>query len=299
MAEELIIDREGLRWHHFDDPEDPELTVLAPQYMLHELALEDCSNLSQRAKMDDYGHHLFFVFNTLHFNAEQETLIIGKLGVFAGEDFVVTVANGQSRTVAHVQARLSSGRQFDSPDRLVHALMDYVCDQFQPLIDAIAEDIAELESVVYEKPDPSGSIRAFGIKRVLISVRRVAAAHREIINQLLRREPSFVSSELKVYFRDIYDHLLLALELIEANRDLVLGILDVNLAATAHRTSEIVKVLTMYATILLPLNLITGFFGMNFPGMPLVHERFGLPLVAAVMLITTLLIARYLKTREL
>ncbi|HEY9867969.1 MAG TPA: magnesium/cobalt transporter CorA [Candidatus Obscuribacterales bacterium] len=298
MPEELIIDTQSLRWYHFDDPEDPELTILAPEFDLHPLSLEDCVSPSQRAKMDDFGSHLFFILNTLHFNVEDEILIIGKLCVFAGSDFVITVSNGKSRTVDHVRARITAGHAYTASDELVHALMDFVCDQFQPLIDQISDDIGELESRVYERPDPAASMRAFGIKRVLISLRRVGAAHREIINKLLHRDPPFVSQNLNLYFRDIYDHIVLALELIESNRDLVLGIIDVNLSATAHRTNEIVKVLTMYATILLPLNLVTGFFGMNFHYMPLLDEKFGVPLVCAVMLITTYLISRYLATRE-
>lgn len=299
MPEELIIDRKEMIWHHFDDPEDPELVVLAAQYKLHELAMEDCINLSQRAKMDDYGHFLFFVFNTLHFREKEELLIIGKLCVFAGEGFVVTVANGESRTVDYVRGKVKSGVDYPTPDRLLHALMDYVCDQFQPIIDLIADEVVELETGLLEKSDPDASIRAFGIKRVLISLRRAAAAHREIINQLLRRTPHFVDPLVTAYFRDIYDHLLLALELIEANRDLVLGIIDLNLSATASRTNDIVKRLTLFATILLPLNVITGFFGMNFASMPLVRENFGVMVVIVVMLITTAITYHYLKTRDL
>jgi len=298
MPEELIIDTNSLRWYHFDDPEDPELTVLAPEFALHPLSLEDCVSPSQRAKMDDFGDHLFFVFNTLHFNDKDQILLIGKLCVFAGVDFVVTVANGRSRTVEHVQARLRAGHSYGAPDELVHELLDYVCDQFQPLIDQVSDDIGELETKVYERPDPSTSIRAFGIKRVLLSLRRVAAAHREIINKLLHRDPPFVSQHLNLYYRDVFDHLVLALELIETNRDLVLGIIDVNLSSTAHRTNEIVKVLTMYATILLPLNLVTGFFGMNFDHMPLIHQPHGVALVCVVMLFTTMAVSRYLRTRE-
>lgn len=299
MPEELIIDTDSLRWYHFDDPDDPELTILAPEFDLHPLSLEDCVSPSQRAKMDDFGSYLFFVLNTLHFIEQDQALIVGKLCVFAGADFVITVSNGKSRTVDYVRARVRSGHSYQASDEIVHALMDFACDQFQPLIDQVSEDIAELESKVYQRPDPETSMRAFGMKRVLISLRRVAAAHREIINKLLHRDPPFVSRQLNLYFRDVYDHLVLALELIETNRDLVLGIIDVNLSATAHRTNEIVKVLTMYATILLPLNLVTGFFGMNFDDLPLIHAWYGVPLVGLVMLITTVLVSRYLKMREL
>ncbi len=298
MPEELILDTKALRWYHFDDPEDPELTVLAPEFGLHPLSLEDCVSPSQRAKMDDFSDHLFFVFNTLHFNDKDQILLIGKLCIFAGSDFVITVANGRSRTVEHVHGRIKSGHHYSAPDELVHGLLDYVCDQFQPLIDQVSEDIGALELKVYERADPTTSIRAFGIKRVLLSLRRVAAAHREIINKLLHRDPPFVSQQLNLYYRDIFDHVVLALELIETNRDLVLGIADVNLSSTAHRTNEIVKVLTMYATILLPLNIVTGFFGMNFDHMPLIHQQYGVALVCIVMLFTTVMVSRYLQTRE-
>ncbi|MBI4533528.1 MAG: hypothetical protein HY711_06235, partial [Candidatus Melainabacteria bacterium] len=175
MPEEIIIDAPELRWHHFDDPDDPELVVLAPQYELHPLALEDCVSPSQRAKLDDYGNHLFLVLNTLHFNVEDETLIIGKLCVFAAKNFVVTVAIGESRTVAHVKNKIASSHIYQTSDQLLHALMDFVCDQFQPLLDVISDDIGALESKVYEHPDTSTCMRAFGMKRVLISLRRAAA----------------------------------------------------------------------------------------------------------------------------
>lgn len=294
--EQIIIDERDLRWHHFDDPEDPELIVLAAQYKFHELSLEDCVNLSQRAKMDDYGHYLFFVFNTLHFKEKEEILLIGKLCVFAGEGFVVTVSDGESRTVDHVGGKIKSGTTYESVDRLVHALLDYVCDQFQPLIDLIAEEVVELESLILEGSDSDAPVRTFGIKRVLISLRRLAVAHREIINQILRRHPPFVGAQANLYFRDIYDHLLLAIELIEANREMVLGIIDLNMSATTERTNEIVKRLTLFATILLPLNVITGFFGMNFAAMPLVRETFGVGLVCIIMLVTTILTYRYFKS---
>lgn len=284
MPEEMIIDNDIVRWHHFDDPEDPELVVLASYYSLHELAIEDCGSKNARVKLDDYGDYLFAILSVLDFDSKEDVLVDHKLGVFIGSDFLVTVCDGPNRSVNYVKSRLVSNAKRLTAIEIFHQLTDYVCDQFLPVIDKISEETAEMEQVVHDRPDQGISRKSISLKTSLSVVRRHAAAHREIVNALLRKQPPVLDTQLTLYFRDIYDHIVHAIELIEMHRELLTGLIDLNLSATAHRTNEIVKMLTIYATILLPLNVITGYFGMNFDNLPFIHDQ------TAVLIVTLLLV---------
>ena len=190
MPEHLLLDSDGLKWHHFDDPDDPELVVLAAHYSLHELALEDCATTSSRAKIDDYGDYVFVVLNAPHFTAKSDSLQEHRLCVFVGEEFAVTVCDGVSRAVDHARATVKTPWIWKrTPQDILYLVMDYACDRFLPTIDDISEEIDELEDQVYQKPDQSISRRATELKKVLTMLRRSASSHREIINQLLRKRP--------------------------------------------------------------------------------------------------------------
>ncbi len=298
MAEISIIDNNDLKWHHFDDPDDPELVVLAAYYGLHELALEDCNSTTSRAKFDDYGKHVFVVLNAPQFGAG-DVLLENRLCVFIGDGFAVSVCDGANKAVTHVKAVVSSEWIWNRTARdILYLLMDYVCDQFLPTIDDISEEIADLEERVYENPDQEISRRATILKKVLTTLRRSATSHREIINQLLRRNPPIIEAPLNLYFRDIYDHLVQATDLIETDRDLLGGIIDTNMQATAHRTNEIVKMLTVYAAVLLPLNCVTAYFGMNFDFLPLIHDKWGPPIISLILIGMVVGSALYFRRRD-
>jgi magnesium transporter len=132
----------------------------------------------------------------------------------------------------------------------------------------------------------------------LSMIRRFAVAHREVVNGLLRKHPPVLDAQLTLYFRDIYDHLVHATELIEMHRELLTGLLDLNLSATAHRTNEIVKMLTIYATILLPLNVITGYFGMNFDHLPFTHDSIAVPIVTFSLVFIALASTIFFRNRN-
>jgi magnesium transporter len=298
MAEETIIDNEMMRWHHFDDPEDPELVVLAAHYSLHELAIEDCVSRNARVKLDDYGSYLFAILSVLIFDSKSDELQDQKIGVFIGHNFLVTVCHGSNRSVNYVRARLATGESRHSPIEVFHRLTDHVCDQFLPVIDTISDEIAEMEQLVHDKPDQAISRKAISLKAALSMTRRFAVAHREVVNALLRKHPPVLDTQLTLYFRDIYDHIVHATELIEMHRELLTGLIDLNLSATAHRTNEIVKMLTIYATILLPLNVITGYFGMNFDQLPFIHDHMAVPLVTLVLIFIALASTLFFRGRN-
>jgi len=274
IASALVGERGGFRWYHVDDPKSPVLDALAAHFGLHELAIEDCRNMRQRAKFEEYDGHLFAIINTLHFERDNIECWFGELDAFVGKDFVVSVYNGSSRTVNAVKPKFATDAKLAHPGRLLMTMFDVAVDRYLPVLDEIEDRIEHLESEVYEQPSPKLLGEIFAMKRALIDFRRVASMMREVVNQILYRTEPWLKSQ-QVYFRNVYDHVVRALDFAETYRDILTGVLDVHLTATANRTNETMKILTVFATLATPFLLVTGYYGMNFENLPLLHSPNG------------------------
>jgi len=270
----LLGERSGFRWFHIEDLHSPALDELAAQFGLHELALEDCRNERTRAKLEDYEEHVFVVANTVHFDPQKCAYWFGEFDIFVGKDFLISVHNGPSRTMRAILPRFQADAKLAHPGRLLHALLDFIVDRYLPVLDSIEDRIEVIEKEVYENPSPRLLAEIFSLKRCLVDFRRTAMGMREVVNQILHCPEPWLRSQ-HAYFRDVYDHIVRALDFVESYRDILTGVLDVHLTATANRTNEIVKVLTIFATLALPFILVTGFFGMNFDNLPWTHHPHG------------------------
>lgn len=283
IAECLLGTRGGFRWYHVEDVRGPALDALATEFGLHDLAVEDCRNLRQRAKVEEYDNHLFLIVNTVHFDAEKIECWFGELDVFVGKDFLISAHDGPSRTIRAVRPMFDADPKLAHPGHLLHALLDYVVDRYLPVLDTVEDRIDALEDQCYHRPSPKLLAELFALKRALINFRRIATGMRDLVNHLLYRNEPWLRSQ-QPYFRNVYDHVVRALDFVESYRDILTGILDVHLTATANRTNEIMKVLTIFATLATPFLLVTGFFGMNFDYLPLLHHPLGAAWVTAGML---------------
>lgn len=293
----LVCEHNGFRWFHVEDVRGPVLDELAALYGLHELAVEDCRNLRQRAKLEEYEHHLFVIANNVHFAPEQERCWFGEIDFFVGKDFFISVHDGPSRSFRAVQPRVEHDRRLAHPGRLLELFLDWLVDQYLPVLDSVEDRIEALEERVVAQPSPAVLQEIFALRRALIDFRRVATTMREVLNHLMNRTEPWLRSQ-HAYFRNIYDHLIRALDFVETYRDILNGVLDVHLTATANRTNEIMKVLTIFATLATPFLLITSFYGMNFAHLPWLHDRWGPLWVSALMLGTGLLMLWWFKRRQ-
>lgn len=295
----LIGERNGFRWYHVDDPSGPALGELAAQLGLHELAVEDCRNRRQRAKLEEYDGHLFIIFNSIHFDPEQQECWFREIDFFVGKDFLVSVREGPtpSRTVAAVLPTFHSDPTIAHPGRLLQSMLDFMVDQYLPVLDTVEDRIEQIEEQILESPTPRLLADIFALRRALIDFRRVALAGREVINHLLYRAEPWLQSQ-QPYFRNIYDHIVRALDFAETYRDILTGVLDVHLSATANRTNDIMKRLTAWATIAIPFLLITGFFGMNFPNLPWLDSALGWVYASLAMIAIGVAIGAYIKYRD-
>jgi magnesium transporter len=282
-----------LEWYDIADPASPELDELARRFGLHELQIEDCRHRPQRAKTEDHDTYIFTVLKHLHNNGDLE---FDDLDVFLGPGFIVTVRDADCAVYDKVRARAEQ-EHVQRLDRLFYIMIDAVVDEYLPVLDKIADDISEIEDEVLSRPQPDVLARLFGLKRKLIEFRRVGSGMREVVNTLMRREHGIIGDDLDPYFRDVYDHLIRTVEFIETYRDLLTGSLDIYLSAVANRTNEVMKVLTIWGTIALPLVIITGFFGMNLP-LPWSHAAHGTLFAGALMVASTVAVLLYFKRKH-
>jgi len=244
---------QSLRWFDVPDPASSDLDQLAKQFNLHTLDIEDCRHHPQRAKEEEHENYVFCILKRIHVKAD---LHFRDVCVFLGRDFLITVHTGENDLIERI-AKKAVDERVTRLDRVFYDLVDAIVDEYLPVLDATSEKISEMESGVIEKPKPELLRQIFHLKRKLINFRRVVSEMRELVNAVLRREKGIVGDDLDHYFGDIYDHLVRTLDLIETNRDLLTGSLDIYLSAVANRTNEVMKVLTVWGTVALPMVIIT------------------------------------------
>lgn len=282
-----------LEWYDVADPASPQLDELAARFGLHPLQIEDCRHRPQRPKAEEHDRYIFTVLKHIHNNQDLE---FDDVDVFLGPDFLITVRRGDAAWFDGVRARAQQ-EGVSRLDRLFYFIVDQIVDGYQPVLDKLADDSADIEDAVLDHPEPEMLAKIFALKRKLVEFRRIGAGMREVVNDLIRREKGLLGDDLDVYFRDVYDHIIRTVDLIETYRDLLSGALDIYLSAVANRTNEVMKILTIWGTVALPLVIITGFFGMNLK-LPWEGSYWGTAFVLALMTVSTVAVLVYFKIKR-
>lgn len=294
-----IIDRPGLLWIDLKDPMSQALDDLAAHYGFHELAVEDSRHYEQLAKVDYYENYSFLIINATHYTEKPCEVRLREIDAFIGSDYIITVHDGPSLAVAELEKRINTNAKFfERPDQILHAIIDVVVDRYLPTLDHIGDTIDAVQDDLLLNPDVSLLSTIFALKRGLLQFRRAVASQRELLNLLIRDDTPFVHEDMRIYFRDVYDHTVRAMDLVETYRDLLTGGLDIYLTQMANRTNDIVKGLTILATIMLPLTLVTGYYGMNFEQFPLIKNPNGIWYVTAVLVVITVGMLAFFKLRK-
>ena len=281
----LIHESAHLRWYHLEEPDSPLLERLGQEFGFHELEIEDCRHQRHTAKLEEYENHIFVIGNTLHFVPETLGVWFGELAMFVGHDFLVTVHVGPTRSVRDILPRLQAMTKLQRPDRVVYALMDNMVDRYLPVLDQIGDRIDAIEDEIHAHPSPKVLEDIFALRRGLTEFRRVMGCMRETVNALMRHRAPYYRADMAAYWRDLYDHIIRATTEIELYRELLASVLEVYLTSMANRTNEVMKVLTVWATVSLPLVVITGYFGMNFHHLPLLQSKVGALITTAGMVL--------------
>ncbi|HKW97359.1 MAG TPA: magnesium/cobalt transporter CorA [Bryobacteraceae bacterium] len=281
-------------WHEIRDPQDAELDRLAARYHLHPLHLEDCRHRSQNAKVEEASGYLFAVLKTVEVSGD-DAVQVKDLDVFVGRTFLITVEEPKctaARQLIESVRAVSAGQR---SDQLFYRITDGVVDSYLPVLDHFSEVIDNLEDQVLDRPTPDELARIFETKRSLILLRRVLVNTRDVAAHLQRSESDLIHREMWPFLRDVYDHVSRNLDLVEMQRDLLTGSLDIYLSSVANRTNQVMKVLTVLGTIALPALVISSFYGMNLKGLPWLDSPHGTAIVVGVMAATTAVLLAILK----
>ena len=259
---------EALLWIDFDGEPDPSAeSILTGIFRFHPLAVDDALQETHTPKVDDWEDYLYIVLNAMDFNAEDGlSLVTKELDVFLGGNYVVTHHAEPISSVTEARLAFLRDKRYIShgPDHLLYKIIDDLVADYMPMVEAIDDQIDRVEDEVLVKAAPDTLDRIFSLKRILLAMRRIITPQREVLNKLARDDFEVVDPQDRIFFRDIYDHLVRLHDLNESMRDLVSGSLDTNLSVGNNRMNDQIKTLTIITTLFMPISFITGFFGMNF-----------------------------------
>jgi magnesium transporter len=267
-------------WVDVEDPTDAEARALADVCGFHHLTVEDALTPVQPPKVEEFEGYLFLLFRGLRPTEEGLELESYKLAVYLGPSFLVTV---HRRPVAACREVSRLVLERDLPmesqmDRVLHALVDRMMDEILPILDRFEERLEELEEAVFSRsPHREVLQELLGMKRQLLTIRRLVAPQREMLGRLARRDLPFIEERTSHYFRDVYDHVARMEETTMVLTDLASGALEAQLSVASNRLNEIVKVLTIFSAIWMPLTFIAGVYGMNLEYLPELKLRWFYP----------------------
>ncbi|MBI3115129.1 MAG: magnesium/cobalt transporter CorA [Candidatus Kerfeldbacteria bacterium] len=276
------------------------LDKLGKAFDVHPLIVEDILDTDQRPKLEDHGSYLYLVVKLLLFDAKQTEITSDQVSLLLGPNFVVSFLERKTDVFNTVRDRLrtDAGRMRKlGPDYLVHAILDVIVDNYFRVLEEFGEQIEILEEDALDNPTPDLPQRINLLKRELILLRRSVWPLREVLSLLTRIETPLVDKRTVVFLRDVYDHTVHVLDTLETFRDMVSGMLDVYLASLSNRMNSVMKVLTMIATIFIPLTFITGIYGMNFQFLPELEQSWGYPAVLILMATIALGMLVYFKKK--
>jgi magnesium transporter len=265
---ELIQNSKGLLWVDFINEPPETCRPILEEFHFHKLAINDALQETHLPKLDDWGEYLYIVLNYMNTeeNGEAWNTEVDELDIFLGKNYVVTHHDHQVAAVDEAWASCHRDERNlqGGADHLLYKITDNLVAAYMPAVEKIDGAIDHLEDQIFDRPSPRTLERLFGLKRVLVAMRRILLPQREVLNKLARDDYQVIDPKDRVFFRDIYDHLVRLHDLNESLRDLVSGALDTYLSVINNRMNEVMKTLTIITTLFMPLTFVTGFFGMNF-----------------------------------
>ncbi|MCK9375348.1 MAG: magnesium/cobalt transporter CorA [Syntrophobacterales bacterium] len=276
------------------------LEKLGECFHLHPLVLEDILDVEQRPKIEDYDDYLFIVLKTIR-PFGSEGMASEQISLILGANYLISCHEVNGDIFAPVRERLltSKGRiRKLGADYLAYSLIDLIVDNYFVHLDSLGDQVESLEDQVVTRPSPQTLREVHQFKNDMIMVRKCLWPLREVIARLERRESPLINDSLTVYFKDVYDHTIIAIETVETYRDILSGMLDIYLSSMSNKLNEIMKVLTIIATIFMPLTFITSLYGMNFKNMPELRWRYGYYEVLGLIVVIALGMLLYFRKRR-
>lgn len=278
-----------------------QIEKLGQHYNIHPLVLEDIVNIAQRPKIDEYDDYLFLVLKMLYYDddknivSEQVSFILGKNYVLSFQESEGDVFNAVRDRIRHAKGRVRSM----SSDYLLYTLIDAIVDHYFSIIEILGDKVEDFETAIFSNVvDDNTSKNIQDLKREILRVRRAIFPLREVLNRIEKNDNNLIHKKTLTYYRDIYDHLVQVSENIDIYREMIWSLMDMYMTSISNRMNEVMKVLTIMASIFIPLTFIAGIYGMNFEYIPELKYRYGYFVVWGVMILIFLGMMYYFKRKK-
>ncbi len=284
---EVLAEPDRFVWIGLFEPDEALLREVQGEFGLHDLAVEDAHRAHQRPKLERYGDSLFVALRTAKMDPATRRAEFGETHIFVGPRYVVSVRHGASLSYADVRARCESAPQQlrKGPVYVLYALMDFIVDQYFPVVEALEADLDALEEEIFGRPfDRETTTRIYQLKRDLLEVKRAVSPLVDVCNRLARFDDALVPEDTRLYFRDVFDHAIRINEMVDTARELVTTAFEANLSLISVAQNESTKRLAAWAAIIAVPTMIAGVYGMNFQHMPELGWTLGYPAAIAAML---------------
>jgi magnesium transporter len=268
---------------------------------IHPLVLEDILHTAQRPKTEDSGDYIFVVVKMLFYNGEKGEIVAEQMSMILGPNYVISFQERQGDVFDPIRERIRNGKgriRKAGADYLAYVLIDAIVDHYFVILENLGERIESIEEELITNPIPETLQMIHKLKGFMVFLRKSVWPLRELVNSLERSESPLIAESTGIYLRDVYDHTIQVIETIETFRDMVSGMLDIYLSSVSNRMNEVMKVLTIIATIFIPLTFIAGIYGMNFKYMPELEWHIGYPVALAVMLLVVAFLVLYFRRKK-
>ena len=275
------------------------IAKIGVSFDIHPLVLEDIVHLQQRPKMEEFDSYVYFVLRMFSFrdgNLDEE-----QVSILLGKNYVITFQEKPGDVFDVIRDRIRSGKNRisrEGADYLAYSLIDVIVDNYFVVLEKIGEEIENLEDELLVNATTESLHKIHRLKRKILSLRRSAWPLRDVIAQFERIESKIVSKDTQIYIRDVYDHAVQIIDTLENYRDILAAMMDIYLSSVSNRMNEIMKVLTIIATIFIPLSFIAGVYGMNFKYMPELHWRWGYPASLLLMVVIAVIMLIYFRRKK-
>jgi magnesium transporter len=253
-------------WADFCDPTPAEGRELHEIFGFHELAIEDALAALHHPKIESYGNYLYVILHGIDFQAAEHQFATRDTDFFLGKTYLVTIRHALGRSIPQVLELCDKGGEHlmqEGPFALAHRIIDRMVDHYRPEVDKLADKLDEMEQEVFDNPEPRLIRIMLGLKRDVASLRRVVLPQRDVVGRLARREFPEITESIAYRFRDVYDHLVRLTDEAVYFQDRLSGLLEAHVSNTSNRLNQVMKVLTLIATVFMPLTVLTGIYGMN------------------------------------
>jgi len=296
------LDSDRLTWINIDGLHDTGIIEkIGIKLQIHSLILEDILNTYQRPKIEFFKDHAVIILKMISYNEDKGEIESEQISIIAGHGYIISFQERQGDVFDPLRERLKKGKgmlRSLGSEYLVYSLLDSIIDNYFIVLEKIGESIEGLEEDLMTYPDSATLNRIYKLKREALFLRKFVWPVREIIRKSDKMESLIFTEDTKRYFSDLYDHTIQVIDTVETYRDMISGMLDLYLSSVSHRMNEIMKVLTIIATIFIPLTFIAGVYGMNFEFMPELKWPFGYFGVLGLMMVTALIMVIFFKSKK-